>query len=49
MQSRGFRLPTPEVAVVVVDSSEMDEVINKVETNQDGEADLSHHQKRVVG
>ena len=53
MESSGFRLPRPEAADVAVDSSEVDEVNNKVKTNPDGEADQdlsrSHHQKRVVG
>ena len=54
MESSGFRLPRPEAADVAVDSSEVDEVNNKVETNPNGEADqdLSRsnpHQKRVVG
>ena len=53
MESIGFRLPKPEAVDVAVDSSEVEEVVIKVETNPDGEADQdlsrSHHQKRVVG
>ena len=49
----GFCLPTPAVADVAVVSSEEEEVVSKVETNPDGEADpdlsRSHRQKRVDG
>ena len=53
MVPSGFRLLTPVVADVAVVSSEEDEVVSKVETNPDGEADpdlsQNHRRKRVDG